>query len=125
MSKEYITSNRWVQFPATCNLLSNNGLKDFESNACNHFRIYFVSQLVLRIGKFFKAQETTDLWNNFKSYQQKNKLVLDSKINLIESLTITELGKIGITKSMISEWKEVNKTRHVNYNVVSQSSSLV
>ena len=105
--------------------MSNKELKDFESNPENAFRIYFVSQLSLKKNKYFCPKQTKDLWENFNNYHHdsKIKLILDSKMNLIENFTVTELGKIGITKRMCNEWKNSNKERQVNYNL--QSPSLV
>ena len=79
----------------------------------------------MKYNKYFCPKQTKDLWNNFKNYHHdsKNKLILDSKMNLIESFTVTELGKIGITKEMCINWKNSNQERRVNYNL--QSSSLV
>ena len=105
-------------------MLPNKDLNDFETNSCNGFRLYFASQLSLQVGKKFYAKQMQDLYLNFSNYGDKNKLLLDSKMNLIDTFTTTELGKLGISKNLITKWKNENKQRHLNYNVA-QAASLV
>ena len=129
VSKDWFIKQEWLKFPGKCGLdTEQKHLQDFDSNAENLFRIYFIDHHLTLCGaqQFAAPYLCKELWEKFNEIGGKKSIILKCKANILTKFTAGEKRAIEISLAIEKKWeKELKQQKKLNKHVSSPAPSFV